>query len=106
MLTVTSSGAGFLIPGDGDPLPGLHDGQSRRADEKLRKQMLGKNAKRPVHGLTNNRPTTKAVDANVNAPTTPIPRTGDRGVESDEEYGRSALGKTKRNKIMPTTVVE
>ena len=68
--------------------------------------MLGKNAKRPVHGLTNDGPTTKAVASNVNAPTNPIPGTRDREVESDEEYGRSTLGKSKRYNVMQTAVIE
>jgi hypothetical protein len=87
-------------------LPGIHNGKPLRADEKLRKQMLGKNAKRPVSGATSSGRMGNAVKVNVNVPPKPRPATSNRRAESDEEEGRSSLGKAKRRKMEPVTVVE
>ena len=99
-------GPGFPTHEDGDPLSGLQNGRSRRADEKLRKQMLGKNSKRSVSGVTSDGRTGKAVKANVNLATRPTPATTNRSAESDEEEGRSSLGKTKRRKNEQSRVLE
>ena len=77
-------------------MPGIHNGKSLRADEKLRKQMLGKNANRPISG----------VKVNVNVTPKPRPAILNRSAESDEEEGRSSLGKAKRPKKEQVTVVE
>jgi hypothetical protein len=90
-----SVGPGYPLAESGAPLPGLYIGQSLRADEKLRKQMLGKNAKRPVPGATITGRMDNAAKVNVNVPPKPRPATLNRSAESEEE-GRSSLGKAKR----------
>jgi hypothetical protein len=80
-------------------------GRSLRADEKLRKHMLGKNAKRPISGLTNSGRLGNTAKSILNIPTKPKPATTSRSAESDEE-GRSSLGKTKRRKTEQTILRE
>jgi hypothetical protein len=105
-LTTKSIGPGFPIAENGGPLSGMRNGQSLRADEEFRKQMLGKNAKRPVSGVAANGRMGNTAKANVNVPTKPRPAITNRNAESDEDEGRSSLGKTKRRKTKQTTVVE
>ena len=80
-------------------LSGMQNAQSLQADQKLRRQMLGKNAKRPGSGVTRDAHVGNTPKANVNNPVKPRPATTNRSGESDEEEGRSSLGKTKRRKL-------
>jgi hypothetical protein len=103
LLTIKRLGPGFPIPEDGEPLLGMHKRPSLAADEQLRKQMLGKNAKRAGSRLT-------ATDGRGkftgNVPTKPRPAITNRSAESDEEDGRSSLGRTKRGKLEQAKAVE
>jgi hypothetical protein len=83
----------------------MQNSKSLRADEKLRRQMLGRNAKRPISGVTSSSRTSNTAKANVNAPAKPRPATTNRSAESDEGEGRSSLGKTKRRKTIQCRVV-
>jgi hypothetical protein len=101
-----SVGPGYPLAEAGVPLPGIHNDKSLRADEKLRKQMLGKNANRPVSGAMSSGRMGNVVKVNVNVTPKPRPATLNRSAESDEEEGRSSLGKAKRRKKEQITVVE
>jgi hypothetical protein len=96
-------GPGFPIPEDGEPPPGVHKRPSLAVDEQLRKQMLGKNAKRVGSRLT-------ATDGRGkftgNVPTKPRPAITNRSTESDEEDGRSSLGRTKRGRLEQARTME
>jgi hypothetical protein len=96
-------GPGFPIPEDGEAPPGTGKRPSLVADEQLRKQMLGKNAKR-----AGSRPTTTDGRGRYtgNVPPKPRPAITDRSSESDEEDGRSSLGRTKRGKLQQTRVAD
>jgi len=96
LLTIKRLGPGFPIPEDGEPLPGMHKRPSLAADEQLRKQMLGKNAKRAGSRLTT---TDSRGKFTGNVPTKPRPAITSRSTENDEEDGRSSLGRTKRSKL-------
>ena len=82
----------------------MHNVQSLQADPKLRKQMLGKKANRPGAGVTRDGHTGNTAKANVKNPVKPRPATTNRSAESDEEEGRSSLGRTKRRKLGETGV--
>lgn len=99
-------GPGFPIAENAGPLPGTRNVRPPRADEKLRKQMLGNKTKRTIPGVTSNFRTANTVKMNANVPTKPRPATANPSAESDEEEGRSLLGKTKRRKTEQTTLVE
>lgn len=99
-------GAGFSIAENAGPLPGTLNVRLPRADEKLRKQMLGNKTKRTIPGVTSNFRTANTVKTNANVPTKPRPATANPSAESDEEEGRSLLGKTKRRKTERATLVK
>jgi hypothetical protein len=67
--------------------------------------MLGKNAKRSISGVPSSSRTINAAKTNVNPPAKPRPVTTNQSVESDDEEGRSSLGKTKRRKTVQSQVV-
>jgi hypothetical protein len=96
-------GPGFPTPEDGEPSPGMHKRPSLAADEQLRKQMLGKNAKRAGSRLMTTDGRGKYTG---NVPPKPRPAITNRGTESDEEDGRSSLGRTKRGKLEQARRVE
>jgi hypothetical protein len=81
----------------------MHKRPSLAADEQLRKQMLGKNAKR-----AGSRPTTTDGRGKFtgNVPTKPRPAITNRSTENDEEDGRSSLGRAKRGKLEQARAVE
>jgi hypothetical protein len=90
---VSSAGVGYVAPPDGE--------RTKASADKLRKQMLGKRTRGGPAGLERNSGPKKTA-----GPRRGISDVAKEGEDSEEDEGRSAVGKKRKHRTEPTEAVE